>query len=857
MRRALLSLTLLPLSLAAQVVDNFADGDFTTAPTWTGNTADWTVNAAAQLQSASNAVNASFFLSTPNTLAMETEWTFYAGLAFNTSSVNYVDVFLTASAPDLGAATTTGYFVRIGNSTDDISLYRKDPSSLVRLIDGADGTTNSSDNHLLIRVTRTGGVFRLFVDVSGTGQSLSLTGAATDGVFTGSGWFGFLVRQSTASFFQKHVFDEVSVRPFLADTVPPALLGATFRSPLQVDALFSEALDPGSGQSLLHYQVAPAAGFPALALLDAANQSLVHLSFPGPLPAGIDHLLAVNGISDLAGNVLTNGTASFRYDLPHRYDIVISEIMADPSPPNGLPDAEFIELKNRSGHALSLDGWRLSSASSSSGAFPFYMLPPDSFLVLTALSQVTRFPPGIRVLGVPSFPQFDNSGTTVSLASSGGQTIHAVAYTADWYDNDLKRDGGWSLEIIDPARPCVGQPNWKASTNPAGGTPGRANSVTGTVADQLPPRLLRSVSPDSLTVVALFDEPLDSLSASVTARYLLSGQTIRAATPEPPLFQSVSLRLAQPMAPRTVYELDVRDVTDCSGNAIGGFHSAKAGLPSAAGPGALVINEVLFDPRPGAFDYLEVYNAGVEIVDLSHIYLSNGTAGSVPRRLRADAYLLFPGAYVVLTEDPGSLGMQYFVKNPMAVMKLALPTLPDDKGRVLLLDAAGRIIDDLAYDTHWHFALITDPEGIALERLDPHGPTQSAANWHSAASTAGFGTPGYRNSQDQGNGAASVIVSPPVFSPDNDGRDDVLMIRLATEKPGCLANVTVFDAEGRIVRSVARNTTLGRNDVLTWDGLGENGRPLAAGIYVVFTEVYDLDGGRHSDKTAVVLVRPL
>ena len=85
----------------AQVVDNFTDGNFTSSPAWVGNTADWIVNPALQLQSNNTVVNGTFYLSTANTLATVAQWEFYCNLTFNTSSTNYADVFLTASASDL------------------------------------------------------------------------------------------------------------------------------------------------------------------------------------------------------------------------------------------------------------------------------------------------------------------------------------------------------------------------------------------------------------------------------------------------------------------------------------------------------------------------------------------------------------------------------------------------------------------------------------------------------------------------------------------------------------------------------------------------------------------------------------
>ena len=47
-----------------------------------------------------------------------------------------------------------------------------------------------------------------------------------------------------------------------------------------------------------------------------------------------------------------------------RFDVVITEIMADPSPVVGLPNAEFIEVKNVSSTPFNLNGWKISDATS-------------------------------------------------------------------------------------------------------------------------------------------------------------------------------------------------------------------------------------------------------------------------------------------------------------------------------------------------------------------------------------------------------------------------------------------------------------------------------------------------------------
>ena len=122
--------------------------------------------------------------------------------------------YLTASQSDLTANGLTGYFVRIGNTDDEICLYRKDAAATpVKIIDGLNGITNTSNNTLKIKVTRNASnVFTLYRDVSGTGNNYVSEGLITDATFTTSSFFGILVKQSTASFFQRHFFDDIEVK---------------------------------------------------------------------------------------------------------------------------------------------------------------------------------------------------------------------------------------------------------------------------------------------------------------------------------------------------------------------------------------------------------------------------------------------------------------------------------------------------------------------------------------------------------------------------------------------------------------------------------------------------------------------
>ena len=168
-------------------------------------------------------------------------------------------------------------------------------------------------------------------------------------------------------------------------------------------------------------------------------------------------------------------------------------------------------------------------------------------------------------------------------------------------------------------------------------------------------------------------------------------------------------------------------------------------------------------------------------------------------------------------------------------------------------------MDEVSYSEKWQFALMNDDEGVALERIDPNDSSQKQSNWHSAATTAGFGTPTYKNSQFRQSNTvnATIEITPKVFSPDNDGYDDIAIISYQVTEPGYVANVTIFDANGRLVRYLAKNSLLGLKGTWNWDGLNDNGQKLAIGTYIVFTEIFNLNGKKQQFKSTIVLARRL
>lgn len=848
-----------------QFTENFNDGDFTTNPAWVGNVSDWTVNPSLQLQSNNTVASSTFYLSTASTMATTAQWEFYCQITFNPSGANYIDVYLTASASDISLAATTGYFVRIGNTDDEISLYRKDAGgTVVKIIDGVNGILNSSNNVMKIKVFRNAAnQWNLSRDLSGTGNSYFNEGVVTDATYQTSSFFGIKITQSTASFFQRHFFDDLEVKTYVPDVTPPAIVSATAISSSAVDVLFNEPVELASSQAAANYIVNNGSGMPASAVRDAVNTALVHLVFAGSFANGTNYLLTVNGVTDLSGNTINNGTANFSFYTPQQYDIVIDEIMADPTPQVALPNNEWIELKNTSSFPINLLGWRIADITGQSGAMPGFVLQPDSFVIVCTGSAVVAMQAFGTVITVTGFPSLDNGGDQISLLNATGNAMHSVNYKDSWYQNELKKDGGWTLEMKDTKNPCNGFSNWTASVDTKGGTPGKKNSVDGVNIDNAAPRLVRAYATDSVNVVLVFDEPLNITGASVLANYTVSdgiGQP-QTATALAPVFDRVALKLNIALLRNKVYTITVSGITDCVGNGIGPGNSAKLGLASATDSFDVVINEILFNPIPTGVDYVELYNRTTKVIDLKNIYIANrnsaGTISSITQ-LSTENYLFFPEEFIVVTSDASVVKRDFITLNMDAFAEVgSTPSFNDDKGDVIILNEQGKIVDELVYSDKWHFKLIDNKEGVALERIDYNAPTQKQDNWHSAAISVGYGTPTYKNSQYRMDlqVQGDITVSPEIVSPDNDGIDDFATIDYNFPSPGYVANITIFDANGRIVRYLQRNALCGTKGNFRWDGLGEKFQKLPVGIYIIFTEVFNLDGKKKQFKNTIVLAR--
>jgi len=130
-------------------------------------------------------------------------------------------------------------------------------------------------------------------------------------------------------------------------------------------------------------------------------------------------------------------------------------------------------------------------------------------------------------------------------------------------------------------------------------------------------------------------------------------------------------------------------------------------------------------------------------------------------------------------------------------------------------------------------------------------------NWHSASESSGWGTPGALNSvfsPSPGNGDM-ISFSSGRISPDNDGFEDVLVIDIDAAGAGNVITISIFDERGGFVRRIAENYLAGERATLVWDATSDDGSLVSRGIYIVFIELFDSKGKKHTWKRVCSVIR--
>ena len=638
------------------------------------------------------------------------------------------------------------------------------------------------------------------------------------------------------------------------DNTKPYVTNAILSSNNSIAIEFNEEIVNTSIINSTNYSVAGN----TISNITIISENKIDLTLDNLFASGSQITLQISNLDDYCGNIMNDTTINFTYYKAEQFDIVINEIMADPSPVVYLPEAEYIELYNTSDFEISMHNWTLYYGNYSN-TIPDINIPADSFVVLCKEIDLPLFENYNNVYTISSF-NLSANGMLLAIADEENNIIHSVNYDISWYKDDNKTDGGWSLEQIDPTNPCGAYDNWHASTSNTGGTPNAINSVNEPNSDNAIPELINAYISDTNSIILTLSETIiiDTINANIFSVDNGIGNAVSISS-ETANNTIIKLYFNVNFEENIIYTLSLNStIADCAGNITDITKTVKFGLSTRPQPNDIVINEVLFNPLDDGVDYVELYNHSNNIIDVSELKIATIKDGILDniKIISIDPFLIFPKDYILISKDSRIVKQQYTTKTKYNFINVSsMPTYSNDEGTVVIVDNANVFIDEFAYNEEMHFPTLVTNDGVSLERINPDSPTNLSTNWHSAAETVGFGTPGYENSQynPESNGTGTVSLEKDVFSPDNDGYEDILSINYNMEKSGYTANAYIFDANGRLMKQIVNNELLAISGSFNWDGIDNYNQKVKIGMYILVFEVFDMQGNTNKYKLPFVV----
>ena len=857
----LFMLFILNISLAnAQIIDNFSNPYFATYPTWIGDTTQFSL-ATQSLKLASTGSDSSH-LSTlkPNITSGIAEWDFDIALNFSPSSFNYARFYLSSSNVNI-EDTLKGYFLQFGESgsNDAIVLCKQDGWQITTIARGPDAQVATAFN-LKIKVTRDASGF--WIIKTGQNNSFSLCCSGTENTFANDSYLGFRCNY-TSSNASNFTFDNLYYGKEIVDTIPPQIVNSIILSANKLQITFSEKLDTASAITFNNYQFNQ--GRIIDSILINPSGDITTLVFHPLLLTGDTISLLIQNIQDTIGNISVAQTISHTFiklEKPEPGDLIFNEIMADPSGANYLPNIEYLEIYNRTNKYITFYKCRLSDASTQVILSNDTIKPFGHMTICYSGNVILLKNNGIEnIIGLSGFPSLNNDGDILTLKDSMNTIIDQVNYSIAYYHDEIKKDGGWSIERIDPNFTCPAQENWHASKNARGGSPSMPNSVIGTFTDVTPPYLDYVSIIDSITLIAHFSKELDTNSIVKLTNFTINNSVNY---PKETYFteankKDITLILNTSLMRDVIYELRVNSlVKDCAGNLINGFNSSSFSIADSLKSEDIILNEILFNPRSDEYDFVELYNRGTTTIDIQQLRISSADIDT--KELTSNLKIinvnrsLLPDDYIVLTEKKESIQRNYKLKDHRKIIVCELPTFSDDEGIVVITNPSINILDSFHYNKDMHFELLNFTEGISLERINPFVNT-IAENWHSASANVNYATPTIENSQFSIAPISENILqlTPELFSPDNDGYNDVLHINFRPKSTDYYGSITIYNSQGSIVKYIASNELAGSFNEWIWDGTNKNNELVPSGIYVLYSRWINLNGDVKEEKLPIVL----
>lgn len=742
MKKILWVLGLLMNSLVyGQVQDDFSDGNFDTNPQWLGDTGAFYVMGLGLLHTKMSSKTDTCYLATASTIQWNTTWEFAVKLKFDPSSSNFARIYLVSDGPNL-KQKTKAYFLQIGESgsSDSYDLYRQDGNSILKIIDAPAIPRIQADTLVAkFKIKRDAdGRWTIFA-ASDTASLFRNLGTVADTLNYNARYFGIMARY-TASRSALFEFDDIKIYPTSIDTIPPKILSYQIINANTIQLNFDEMLDSASIQDFSNFELDSNFSADAVTFL---NPKSLRIFFNQAISYG-KHFLIYKNIRDRSGNILQVNFNRINFEwktilAENFHDLVINELLPDPSPSVGLPSAEFIEIFNAQNYTIQLEGHSISDGTNTF-TFKKDSIAPSSYLILcNAIDSLLYQPYGKKIACNP-WPSLNNSSDHLELKNPNGKIIDSLSYNLNWYKNSSKNAGGYSLAMIDPYSICKTAGNWLAATETNGGSPGTKNSISQFYSDTLAIAITQFELINKNQIKVKFNHKIAAHTFNAIQFYV-SDSNQHLIFPIAYLFDwtyldDLTLTFDEEMEnqaylfyAKNIIALDGRDY-----NIIYPF--GKNTIPQKA---ILNITEFMADPSPAIglpeLEYIEIYNNSTTGLHNFNIWVGNHSSKKF-----STIDTLAPFQYAILCEKTDTSAFKLFGKT---IGISNFPNIGNSIDTLYLYDEKEKIIDQVSYQiSQWPSN--RREGGYSLERINNFYNCSNQKLWHSSFQMVG-GSPGQAN----------------------------------------------------------------------------------------------------------------
>ncbi len=742
MRKILLMVGIFLNSFAfCQVAENFSDGEVLHHPQWVKDTGRFIVNTNKQLQSKTFHRSDTAFMATPNSYLLNTSWEFYVQINTDPSTSNQLRVYLAFDKSNLDSSGN-GYFIQIGEtgSQDSYDLFRKNGKSITKIIDGPPKIRTKPDTLRVwfYVIHRTDGYWELYSRTNPQ-NSWDSEGNCFDRTYRSSSFFGLSVKH-TSTRADKFMIDDILIYPYEIDTFPPEYNDIEIQDST-ITLLFSEEIDTLGIYQTSKYKLNNI-HTPKRIYKDAINTSLMHVVFNHRIVGGRLQL-RVPALADMLGNKNDSSyLIQYNYIAPitnKRNDVIISEIMADPSPAIDLPESEYIEWYNASGADINLENWVFANGNSNI-KLKAYTLNSNSFVIFCKASDTSLFKPFGNVIGLSTWPSVGNTSGLLKIIDKYGTLIDEVNYNTTWYKNKSKANGGYSLECTQANKTCEGIYVWEASAEKSGGSPGQLNSLW-KPNQQSSFYVYQFDFLNDTSVYIRFNASADSTISLKFQSYQLNNPTLhpKRIVKLNDYYSEYILTFNTKFRNNNSYQFKMNSIKTCDGKNLDETIFSFV-FRNDDDTSLIRINELMIDPSPSIAlaeaEYIELFNTSNNYINLSSYVLNIGTT-----RLIMPTYLLKPNEYILVGSTTDTVELK---KYGTVLSFNTFPSLSNTASTVTLFNKSGRLIDRVSFKNSWYRDLTKSDGGWSLELIDPYTRCNEINRWTASTNKRG-GSPAIQN----------------------------------------------------------------------------------------------------------------